>query len=97
MRHVTPLMCPAIMAKRHLTIKNFFQPKSPKLAIVDDDNGEDRQPSTMPTTYDELLLVIHSAREVRVDDVIHDFVSLNEQRQDGLGVGTQARSQKGGT
>ena len=34
----------------------------------------------------ELLLVIHSAREVRVDDVIHDFVSLNEQRQDDLGL-----------
>ena len=78
------------MAKRHLTIKNFFQPKSPKLAIVDDDNGEDRQPSTMPTC-DELLLVIHSAREFRVDDVIHDFVSLNEQRQDDLGLRRVAR------
>ena len=59
MRHVTSLTCPArhrrhtkvtiIMAKRHLTIKNCFLPKSPKLAIVDDDNGKDRQPSTMPT------------------------------------------------
>jgi hAT family C-terminal dimerisation region len=34
----------------------------------------------------KLLLVIHSAREVRVDDVIHDFLSLNEQRQDDLGM-----------
>ena len=42
-----------IMAKRHLTIKNYFQPKSPKLVIglVDDDNGEDRQPSTMLTCH----------------------------------------------
>ena len=34
----------------------------------------------------ELLLVIHSARAVNIDDVIHDFVSLNEQRQDDLGL-----------
>ena len=34
----------------------------------------------------ELLLVIHSAREVWVDDIIHDFVSLNEQRKDDLHV-----------
>lgn len=34
----------------------------------------------------ELFLVIHSARAVDIDDVIHDFVSLNEQRQDDLGL-----------
>jgi hypothetical protein len=34
----------------------------------------------------ELLLAIHSARAVSVDDVIYDFVSLNEQRQDDLGL-----------
>ena len=34
----------------------------------------------------ELLLAIHSARAVSVDDVIYDFVSLNEQRQDDMGL-----------
>ena len=34
----------------------------------------------------ELLLAIHSARAVSVDDVIYDFVSLNKQRQDDLGL-----------
>jgi len=34
----------------------------------------------------ELILVAHSARTVELDDVIEDFVRLNDQRKDDFGL-----------
>jgi len=68
-----------IMAKRHLTSERSFSVMRRLKTWLRRTTGQTR-------LNHELLLVIHSAREVRIDDVIHDFVSLNEQRQDDLGL-----------
>jgi len=56
------------------------------MRVVVQCNASSRATTGQSRLSHELLLVIRSVRAVRVDDVIHDLVSLNEQWQDDLGL-----------